>query len=127
MDWIDSIYMQTLHDTLRGWCVMKRIRFYVGMDFDSDDKEILDVEDKQNLIEEILTHRYGGFTKFRAMGGWVNTVNGVSRTVHERCTVWEILVEKPEADHRTVAAQVRDAAKQYCVLVTVEDVEAEFI
>jgi hypothetical protein len=98
---------------------MIRLRYYVGT---QSGKMVVALEQRRSIGEEHLLTKYGGYTVFAGNGAWRNPQSG--KAYHESSLIYEVLTE---TEHPYTAAFLKGAFGQESVLVTREQVNAEFV
>lgn len=103
---------------------MKRIRVYAGVGFRANGTKIGTIE-RVHAMEEIRTfacNLYGGVTFYRHTGAWKD---GDLFVTEDGVTI-EVLTNDG-SDGKALAFFVKDALYQKSVVMTCEEVKAEFI
>lgn len=97
--------------------MMKRVRFYIGMK--TKDYEPVTYEIRKKLELALAAFGGGGYTKTFAFGSWDGR--------KEPARVYEFIMDVSHETAQETAAHLAHIAKQNCVLVTLEPVDAYFV
>lgn len=102
---------------------MKSVRYYIGTNFDKNDKSIKDVEKLKSEAKRLCGLAFGGSTVFNGAGSWFDG----AKMVNEQSITIEILTDETNEKLKAMAVKLRDLFSQSSVLMTVQNVNSEFI
>ena len=100
-----------------------RITFTVGQGKDRDGRNIKFIKSKLREVLSLISSEFGGYTLYHTNGGWTDE-NG--KLIEEPSVVIVAFTSNLAPAKRT-AAFMRDTFNQFCVVVTKESLDVEFI
>jgi len=103
---------------------MRAVRYYVGTEFDKDNKPIKDIEKKTVEVKRLVALAFGGSTMFNGDGSWQDNNKDI---VNEKALTVEVLTGASDKELRKMAGILRDVFNQESVLMTTQRINSEFV